>query len=162
MLLSAFTFFHVALSLVGIGSGFVVLYGLLTSKRFEGWTTIFLSTTVATSATGFLFPIHHFTPGLGVGIISLIVLTIAILACYRFRLEGGCRRTYVIAAAIALYLNVFVLVAQLFEKVPVLKALAPTQSEAPFQVAQLLVLVLFIVLATLAAIKYRNEPLQTV
>ena len=161
MILSAFTFFHVVLSLVGIGSGFVVLYGLLTSKRLDRWTMLFLTTTAATSVTGFLFPFHHFTPGIGVGIVSLIVLAIAILARYRFHLEGGWRRTYAITAAIALYLNVFVLVAQLFQKVPALKALAPTQSEPPFQVAQLVLLVLFTVLAILAAIKFRNEPLRT-
>jgi hypothetical protein len=161
MILSAFTFFHVVLSLVGIGSGFVVMYGLLTLRRLDGWTTLFLTTTVATSVTGFLFPIHHFTPGLGVGIVSLIVLAIAIIARYRFHLAGGWRRTYVITAAIALYLNVFVLIAQLFQKVPALKALAPTQSEPPFQLAQLVLLVLFTVLAILAARKFRNEPLRT-
>jgi hypothetical protein len=161
MILSAFTFFHVVLSLVGIGSGFVVMYGLLISRRLDGWTTLFLTTTVATSVTGFLFPIHHFTPGLGVGIIPLIVLAIAIIARYRFHLAGGWRRTYVITAAIALYLNVFVLIAQLFQKVHALKALAPTQSEPPFQLAQLVLLVLFTVLAILAARKFRNDPLRT-
>jgi hypothetical protein len=162
MLLSAFTFFHVVLSLVGIGSGFVILYGLLTSKRLEGWTKIFLTTTVATSVTGFLFPFHHFTPGIGVGIVSLIVLVFAILARYRFQLAGGWRRTYSITAVIALYFNVFVLIAQLFQKVPSLKALAPTQSEPPFLVTQLLVMVLFIVLGVLATINFRAEPLRTV
>src|ERR1700738_4414391 len=107
MILSAFTLFHVVLSLVGIGSGIVVLYGLLASKRFDGWTTLFLATTVATSVTGFLFPVNQFLPSHGVGIVSLIVLAIAILARHRFRLAGGWRRTYAITAVIALYLNVF-------------------------------------------------------
>src|SRR5579864_8503036 len=160
-MLAAFTFFHVALSLVGIASGFVVVYGLLTSKRFDGWTALFLATTVATSVTGFLFPFHHFLPSHGVGIVSLIVLTFAILARYRFRLDGGWRRTYAITAVVALYFNVFVLVAQLFMKVPALKELAPTQSEPPFAVAQLAVLLLFTVLTIRAAMKFHAEPLHT-
>ncbi len=161
MILSAFTLFHVVLSLVGIASGFVVVYGLLTSKWFEGWTSVFLATTVATSVTGFLFPFHQFLPSHGVGILSLIVLAIAILARYRFRLAGGWRRTYVITAVIALYFNVFVLIVQLFLKVPALKAIAPTQSEPPFQVAQLAALLLFAWLGTRAAIKFHGEPLRT-
>jgi hypothetical protein len=160
-MLAAFTLFHVVLSLVGIGSGFVVVYGLLTSKRFDGWTALFLATTVATSVTGFLFPVHHFLPSHGVGIVSLIVLTFAILARYRFRLEGGWRRTYAITAVVVLYFNVFVLVAQLFMKVPALKELAPTQSEPPFAVAQLAVLLLFTALAIRAAMKFHAEPLHT-
>jgi hypothetical protein len=158
MLLNIFTAFHVLLSLVGIGSGLVVLYGLLTSKSFPRWTALFLTTTVATSATGFLFPFHHFMASYALGILSLIILAVAIAARYRFHLVGGWRRTYVISAMVSLYLNVFVLVAQLFQKVPALKALAPTQSEPPFQIAQLVVLVLFAVLTFRAAIKFREEP----
>jgi hypothetical protein len=158
MILSAFTFFHVVLSLVGIGSGLAVAYGLLTSKRLDGWTTVFLTTTVATSVTGFMFPVHHFLPSHGVGIVSLIVLAIALLARYRFGLAGGWRGTYVITAMIALYLNVFVLIVQLFRRVPALKEIAPTQSEPPFQIAQLTVLVVFAVLAIRAAIKFHGEP----
>jgi hypothetical protein len=160
-MLSALTIVHVAISLAGIGSGFFVVYGLLTSKRLESWTAIFLSTTVATSLTGFLFPIHQFTPGLGVGILSLILLGFSILARYRFALAGGWRQTYVITAVTALYLNVFVLIVQLFEKVPGLRALAPTQSEPPFQVAQLIALAIFATLAVLGAIKFHVEPQQT-
>ncbi len=160
MVLSAFTFFHVVLSLIGIGSGFVVVYGLLASKRLDGWTALFLSTTVATSVTGFLFPFHRFLPSHGVGIVSLIILALAILARYRFRLEGSWRRTYAISSVIALYLNVFVLIVQLFMKVPALNALAPTQSEPPFQVAQLVTLLLFAGLAIRASMKFHSEPLQ--
>src|SRR5271165_4445160 len=127
-MLLAFTLFHVALSLIGIGAGFVVVYGLLTSKMYDGWTKLFLVTTVATNVTGYLFPVHKLTPGHVVGLVSLIVLTFAILARYRHRLAGGWRRTYAITAVAALYLNVFVLIVQLFEKVPALKAVAPTQS----------------------------------
>jgi hypothetical protein len=161
MILSAFTLFHVVLSVVGIGSGFVVVYGLLASRWLKGWTALFLTTTVATSVTGFLFPVHQFLPSHGVGIVSLIVLTIAILARYRFRLEGGWRRTYVITAVIALYLNVFVLIVQLFLKVPSLKAIAPTQSEPPFQVTQLTALLLFTLLAIRAAMKFHTDPPRT-
>jgi hypothetical protein len=161
MILTAFTFFHVLLSLVGIGSGFFVVYGLLASKRLDGWTALFMTTTVATSLTGFLFPIHQFTPGLGVGILSLILLTFAILARYRYNLAGGWRRTYAVTSVVALYLNVFVLIVQLFEKVPGLRALAPTQSEPPFQITQLIALVVFAAVAILAAIKFHIEPPQT-
>jgi hypothetical protein len=159
MILSAFTLFHVAISLAGIGAGLVVLYGLLTQKPFDGWTKLFLWTTVATSLTGFLFPVHKFMPGHAVGILSLVVLAIAILARYRYHW----RRTYVICGMIALYLNVFVLVVQLFQKVPALKELAPTQSEPPFQIAQLVTLLVFATLITFAAIKFKgDEPAKVV
>lgn len=147
-MLAAFTVFHVLLSLIGIASGFVVVYGFLTSNRLDGWTTTFLWTTVATSVTGFFFPFHKITPGIILGILSLIVLALAIRARNRWR------RTYVISAVIALYFNVFVLVVQLFEKVPALTALAPTQSEPPFQIAQGVVLLLFIVLGIRATMKF--------
>ncbi len=160
MFLTAFTLFHVALSLAGIGSGFVVLYGLLTSKWSGRWNTIFLTTTAATSVTGFFFPFQRFLPSHAVGILSLIVLGIAIIARYLFHLAGGWRRTYVISALIALYFNVFVLVAQMFQKIPALKALAPTQSEGPFKATQLVVLVLFAVLIIRAAAKFHNDPLR--
>lgn len=160
MILSAFTIFHVILSLIGIGAGFVVLYGLLTSQRFDGWTLLFLSTTIATSVTGFLFPFKEFLPSHAVGILSLIILAIACLARYRFGMAGGWRRTYVITAMIALYLNVFVLIVQLFRKVPALEALAPTQTEPPFKIAQLAALVAFIGLTVFAALKFRAEPLR--
>jgi len=160
MTTSTFTFVHVLLSLVGIGSGFVVIFGLLTGKRLDGWTAIFLGTTVLTSLTGFAFPFDHLLPSHKVGIISLVVLAVAILARYAFHLTGTWRRIYVISVAVALYLNVFVAVVQAFLKVPALKALAPTQKEPPFLVAQLVVMVIFVVLTILAAIRFRNEPLR--
>jgi hypothetical protein len=148
---SAFTLFHVVLSLVGIGSGFVVVFGLFLGKGLPVWTATFLPTTVLTSVTGFLFPVHHFMPSHGVGIVSLIVLALAIYALYVNRLAGGWRRFYVIDAVIALDLNFFVLIGQLFEKVPALKARAPTQTEAPFKVAQL---------AVFATCRFRSERLR--
>jgi hypothetical protein len=159
--LKAFTLFHVALSLVGIGSGFMVVFAMIGSKRLSGWNALFLITTVGTSVTGFLFPFHGFLPSHGVGIVSLIVLTMAILARYRFHLAGGWRRTYAITAVLALYLNFFVLIVQLFLKVPALAAIAPTQSEPPFRKAQLAALVFFVVLGILAAIRFRGEPART-
>jgi hypothetical protein len=136
-------------------------YGLLASKRLDGWATLFLATTVATSVTGFLFPFHGFLPSHGVGIVSLIVLAGAILARYRFGLAGGWRRTYAITAVLALYLNVFVLNAQLFLKVPALQAIAPQQSDPPFQITQLIGLLFFTVLAIGAAVKFRSDPPRT-
>lgn len=118
---------HVVLSLIGIGSGLVVLYGLLAPNRLDARTANFLATTVATSVTGFFLPAEHFLPSHAVGIILLIALAVATLARYTRRLVGAWRRTYVVSAVIALYLNVFVLVAQVFQKVPALHTLAPTQ-----------------------------------
>jgi hypothetical protein len=155
--MTTLTFVHVVLSLLGIGSGFVVVFGLLTSRRLDGWTALFLVSTVLTSVTGFLFPFHHFLPSHGVGIVSLIVLAIALFARYGRNLAGAWRRTYAITSVIALYLNVFVLVVQLFLKVPALNALAPTQSEPPFKIAQLAVLVLFVVIGIFGAIRFRDE-----
>jgi hypothetical protein len=158
MILTIFTAFHVILSLVGIGSGFVVVLGFLSSRRLDGWTTLFLSTTVLTSVTGFFFPVPHFLPSHGVGIVSLIALAIAIRALYRHRLAGSWARTYVITSVIALYLNVFVLIVQLFRRVPALKAIAPTQSEPPFQLAQFAALLLFVGLGIRASMKFHGEP----
>lgn len=155
--MTTFTFVHVAISLVGILSGLVVAFGLLGAKRLDGWTAVFLASTVATSVTGFFFPFKGITPGIVVGVLSLVVLAIAIDARYRRQLAGGWRRTYVISAIIALYFNVFVLIVQLFEKVPTLKALAPTQKEPPFAVTQVIVMALFIVLGIAAAKRFRDN-----
>ena len=130
---------HVALSLVGIGSGFIVLLGMIVGKRIDGWTALFLATTVATSVTGFGFPVEHFMPSHAIGIISLVVLVVAIFARYSRHLAGAWRWIYVVSAVVAQYFDVFVLIAQAFMKVPALKAIAPTQSEPPFLVAQLVV-----------------------
>jgi hypothetical protein len=155
MTTSTFTLIHVLLSLAGIGSGFIVVYGFLTGKRLDGWTAIFLATTVLTSLTGFLFPVEHLLPSHVVGVISLVVLAVAIVARYALHLAGAWRWIYVVCAVLALYLNSFVAVVQSFLKVPVLKALAPTQKEPPFVVAQLTVMVLFIVVGTFAVKKFR-------
>jgi hypothetical protein len=147
--------------LAGILSGLVVLFGLLPSRRLDGWTALFLTTTIATSVTGFFLPFQHLMPSHVVGILSVIVLAIAILARYVLHFAGAWRWIYVATVVIALYLNVFVLIVQLFQKVPSIKALAPTQAEPPFQVAQATVLLLFVVLGFLAAKRFGREPLRT-
>jgi hypothetical protein len=160
MTLATFTLVHVLLSLAGIATGLVVMYGFLTGKRLNGWTAIFLTTTVLTSVTGFLFPVEHLLPSHIVGILSLVALAAAILARYAFHLTGAWRWIYVVGASVALYFNVFVLVAQLFMKVPVLHALAPTGKEPPFAVVQLVVLVLFVVLTIFAVKRFHVEKLR--
>jgi len=141
---STFTLVHVVLSLVGIVAGLIVVFGMFASKKLEGWTALFLATTVLTSVTGFFFPFDHILPSHIVGIVSLVVLAIAILALYALRLAGAWRWIYVVSAVVALYLNVFVGVVQAFQKLPLLASLAPTQSEPPFLIAQSVVLVIFI------------------
>jgi hypothetical protein len=144
--LELFTAFHVLISLIGILSGFVAVFGMVRSKPLDRWTDLFLTTTVATSVTGFLFPFRGFTPAIGTGILSMIVLTLAIVALRVKHLNGPWRRAYVITAVVAQYFNFFVLIVQSFQRVPLLKALAPTQSEPPFAIAQLVALVGFVVL----------------
>ena len=162
MILRAYTIIHTLISLAGIFSGFVVLFGLVAGKRLDGWTKWFLVTTVATSITGFGFPLHHFGAPHVVGIISLLVLAATIYARYPRQLTGVWRWIYVVGALIALYLNVFVGIVQSFQKIPALKALAPTQSEAPFKSTQLVVLALFVVLTIVAAIRFRDRPAATI
>lgn len=154
---STFTTMHVVLSLIGIGSGLVVMFGLLGGKERHGWTVLFLSTTVATSVTGFGFPFVELLPSHKVGLISLVVLAAALLARYALRLAGAWRPIYVVCAGIALYLNVFVGVVQAFLKFPTLTALAPHQTEAPFVATQLVVLALFIALTIAATKRFRGN-----
>jgi hypothetical protein len=151
---SLFTQLHVLLSLVGIGAGLIVLIGLLGGRRNGFWTALFLITTVLTSVTGFAFPNAHITPGIALGVLSLVALALAIPALYVFHLAGAWRRTYVITACIALYFNVFVLVAQLFKHVPFLTKLDPTQPGLPFLIAQVLILGIFVWLTIRAAKKF--------
>ena len=158
--MTAFTLVHVVLSLAGIGSGFIVVFGLIAAKRLDGLTALFLASTVATSLTGFLFPFHKLLPSHVVGIVSLVVLGIAILARYARHLTGAWRWIYAVNVVIGLYLNVFVLVAQVFQKVPALKAMAPTQSEAPFAITQLVVMALFVVLGIFAVKGFHAKPVS--
>ena len=148
---STFTLVHVLLSLIGIVAGLIVVYGFLQGRLLGGWNGLFLVTTVATSATGFLFHSAQFGPPHIVGVISLVVLGIAVAALYAFNLAGPWRWIYAITATLALYLNVFVGVVQAFQKISFLQPLAPTQSEPPFAIAQGIVLVIFIAFGFLAS-----------
>ena len=159
---STFTVMHVVLSLIGIFSGTIVLFGMLSANRLTGWTALFLATTVLTSVTGFFFHSGHFGPPHVVGVVSLVVLAVAILGLYVYRLVGPWRWIYVGGAVLALYLNVFVGVVQAFQKVPLLSRLAPTQSEPPFLVAQLVVMATFSVLGILAAMRFRPTATRVV
>lgn len=142
--LTPFTLFHVILSLVGIVAGIVALRGWLRSEFRSGWNALFLGSTVATVVTGFLFPFSGVTPAIGVGILMSPLLAAALFALYARRLAGHWRETFLICSTASLYLNVFVLVAQGFLKVPALNALAPTGSEPPFLVVQVIVLAAFL------------------
>ena len=149
---------HVILSLVGIASGLIVLYGLLADKVLRGWTELFLATTVLTSVTGFPLAPFGFDPARAVGTLSLALLAIAILALYAVRLQGAWRWVYVATAVAALYLNCFVAVAQSFQKLSFLQPLAPTQSEPPFLISQLVVLAVFIALGISATRRFHPKP----
>jgi hypothetical protein len=155
MSLARFTQVHVAISLVGIAAGFLVIFGMMAAKKMPLLTALFLITTALTSVTGFMYPYKGVTPGIVFGILSMIVLLFAVVARYGGKLGGGWRGTYVATAVLAQFLNFFVLVVQSFEKVPALHALAPTGTEMPLKVAQVLTLVLFIVLGVVAYRKFR-------
>src|SRR5499427_6644763 len=155
MSVGAFTILHVIITLVAIGSGLIVVGAMFASNRSPVTTALFLFTTALTSLTGFLFPIHGFTPALGVGIVASVILVVALFALYKEHLVGAWRWIYVIAAVVSLYLNVFVLVVQSFVKVSALNALAPTQTEPPFAITQAGTLVVFIVIALIAVANFR-------
>jgi hypothetical protein len=156
--MSPLLFVHVVVSLIGIATGLVVVYGLISGKPHGGWTAAFLVTTILTSLTGFPLPATQLLPSHIFGIISMVLLGLAVAALYVYHLAGAWRWIYVVSAMTALYLNVFVGVVQSFQKLAFLKPLAPTQSEAPFLVAQGLVLALFVVLGVVAARRFRPLP----
>jgi hypothetical protein len=156
--LATFTAVHVVLSLIGICAGLIVMAGFVIRRHLGGWTALFLSATLATVVTGFGFPVDHLLPSHIVGFMSLVVLAVALVALYGVGLRGVWRRIYVVSAALALYLNVFVGVVQAFLKIPALYALAPQQTEPPFVVAQLLVLAVFALLAAVAAKRFGGAP----
>jgi hypothetical protein len=157
MLLTAFTIFHVIIAVIGLLAGFFFTYRLLFNQPFNAWTMLFLAATSATSVTGFMFPVKHFMPSHGVGIISLLALGLAAYALYGRRLASGWRKTFVIATETAFYLNVFVGVVQAFTKIPALKALAPMQTENPFKLTQLVLLATFVTIGWVAAVRFRAE-----
>ena len=150
--------FHVLISLAGVASGFVVLFGLFGGRRLDTWTSWFLWTTVLTSVTGYFLPADRILPSHIVGAISLVLLAAAIVARYPKAMQGRWRTVYVVGAVASLYLNVFVLIVQLFRRVPPLQALAPTQTEPAFGIAQLVTLLAFIAAGVLAVVRFRPEP----
>ena len=149
---------HVALSLIGIASGLVVLYGLLTGNPLAGWTALFLATTILTGVTGFPLPPFGWDPARTVGVTLLVLVATAVAARYAFHLAGAWRWIYIVGTVMALYLNVFVGVIQAFQKLPFLQALAPTQTEPPFQVTQAVILTVFVLLAVVAVLRFRPAP----
>ena len=149
------TVIHVAISLAGIISGLVVLYGLLSARRMDRWTATFLITTLATTVTGFMFPFEKLLPSHIFGIMTLLVLVPVLYARYVAKMRGSWRAIYVLGGMFVLYLNVFVLVVQAFLKIPSLNQLAPTQAEPPFLIVQGAVLVAFGLLAILATVRFR-------
>jgi hypothetical protein len=161
MILRIYTIIHTLISLAAIFTGLIVLFGMIGGKRLDGWTKWFLITAVLTTVTGFFFPFHGVTPAIILGIIAVPVLAITIYARYSRRLDGAWRWIYVFGAVMTLYFNLFVLVVQLFQKVPALHVRAPTQTEPLFKVTQLVVLALFVVLGIAAAVRFRNEPIRT-
>lgn len=154
--MTTFTWVHVVISLIGIVTGLVVLAGLLTRRPLPVWTGIFLTTTLATSVTGFGFPFERLLPSHVLAIISIVALAVAIFALYARRLQGFWRPVYVVTALFSLYINLLVLIVQSFLKVPALHALAPTQTEAPFVVSQLLLLFASLALGALALLRFRQ------
>ncbi|MGH7671683.1 MAG: hypothetical protein ACREMC_02200 [Gemmatimonadales bacterium] len=153
-----FTLLHVVVSLVGIVAGLIVAGGLAAGRRLDRWAVVFLVTTIATSVTGFGFPLSPFLPSHGVGIVSLAVLAAVLVAHYVKHFAGGWRRIYAAGVVLATYLNAFVLVTQLFRRLPALIVVAPTQSEPPFAITQGLVLALFVWLAVAADKGFRPAP----
>jgi len=151
---------HVALSLIGIATGLVAVLAMIRGKLLRVWTAVFLATTVLTSATGFPLPPFGLDPARIVGIVSLVVLALALAALYVFRLAGAWRWVYVVTATIALYFNCFVAVVQTFQKIELFRALAPTQQEPPFAIAQLVVLALFVALGVLGVRSFRPAGAQ--
>jgi len=158
MILHIYTVIHTLISLVAIFTGLIVVFGMIGGKRLDGWTKWFLITAVATTITGFFFPFHGFTPAIGLGIISLPFLVLTIFARYPKHLAGPWRWMYVIGAVICLYFNLFVAVVQAFEKIRALHATAPTQTEPPFKLTQLIVLLITALFGIVAAIRFRPEP----
>ena len=157
--IEAFTVLHVVISVLAIFAGFIVVGGLFASAPLPGWTALFLLMTILTSATGFLFPFKTVTPAIVVGIIASLILVVALVALYKHRLSGRWRAAYVAGAVASLYLNVFVFIAQSFQKVSFVHAYAPTGSEPPFAITQGVTLAVFVFLGVMAARRFHPASL---
>ena len=152
---------HTIISIVAITAGLVVVGGLIAGVRIDGWTGIFLVTSVLTSVTGFFFPFAQLIASHWIGIISLIILPLVIAARYWKHLAGSWRGIYVVGTVLVLYLNFFVLIVQLFRRIPALLVAAPKQTEPPFVLTQLLVLALFAWLGFAAFRRFRPQVVVT-
>jgi hypothetical protein len=155
------TLFHTVISIVAIAAGLVVVGGLIAGVRIDGWTGIFLVTTAVTSITGFFFPFGKLLASHWIGIISLVILPFVIAARYWKQLRGGWRGIYVVGTVLVLYLNFFILLVQLFRRIPALLVAAPKQTEPPFVLTQLLVLALFAWLGVAAFRRFRPQSVVT-
>lgn len=161
---SAFTTLHVVISLIAIATGFIVMFGMVGSKRLPGWTAICLLFTVLTDVTGFMFPISGFTPAIGTGIVSSLLLIVALVALYAKHLAGAWRWIYVVTAVAAFWFNVFVLIVQSFEKLAILNPAAPMvgppfaePANTEFIIAQSVALLCFVLVGAIAAKKFRPD-----
>jgi hypothetical protein len=154
---AAFTNLHVILSLIGILVGIFVLFGMVANQYSASLTAVFLAATVLTSLTGFPIPPFGFDAARAVGLLTVVLEAVAIVALYLFRLEGPWRWSFVAAAVASLYFNCFVGVAQTFQKVAYFNAFAPTQTEPPFAIAQIAVLAIFIALGYVAVRRFHPD-----
>ncbi|MDE1146957.1 MAG: hypothetical protein PW843_10090 [Azospirillaceae bacterium] len=151
--------FHTDLSLVALAIGLYLVAALITNRVPRTLTAVYLAAAVLTDLTGFGFPFTGFLPSHGVGVLSLLILVVAIVALYLFHLRGWWRVLYAASLTASVFFLAFVAVAQSFQKVAALNALAPTGSEPPFAVAEGVVLLLFIALGVLAARRFRPAAL---
>jgi hypothetical protein len=159
--ITTITLGHTVISIVAIAAGLVVVGGLIAGVRIDGWTGIFLVTTVLTNVTGFFFPFTHLLASHWIGIISLIILPVVIAARYWKHLVGPWCGIYVVGSVVVLYLNFFILIVQLFRRTPALLVAAPKQTEPPFVLTQLLVLALFVWLGFAAFRRFRPQAVVT-
>lgn len=155
MSIAASVTLHTLVSVLALLAGLVVAGGMLGAGTLPGWTAFFLATTLLTDVTGFLLPADRILPSHVTGVVSMVAVVAAAVALYGGKLRGRWRATYVAGAMVAAWLNAFVLLAQLFVKVPAMREIAPTQSAPAFALSQLLILALFVALGTRAMRRFR-------
>ena len=160
--LATFTQLHTIISIIAIATGLIALVAFARGNWRGGIMQVFVWTTVATTVTGFLFPFNGFTPAIGTGLVSSVVLVVLLFALYRSKLQGGARTVFAVTATISLYLNLFVLVVQSFLKIPALHALAPLGKEPPFVAAQGVMLLAAIALGYFSVKARRRGPVLAV
>jgi hypothetical protein len=168
MSVATFTTVHVIISLIAIASGFIVIFGMIGSHRLPKLTALFWVMTVLTTVTGFMFLlvpglVKGFTPAMATGVVATVAFVIALVALYVKNLYGRWRWIYAVTAVMSLYLNIFVLVVQSFQKLKILNPLAPSlgppfaaPQDFQFAASQGAALVIFVVLGVIAALKFRR------